>query len=162
MTSPPEPNESLASYIRRLRISTSLTQNELANRARIHLQSLGKIETGKTTRLNQKTLRGLAYALSIPVEYLSAVCKGVPVSTNRALKFCPRCWTPGTPPDPMWTEVRSLYCFACGNLLRSSCSTCNEPIMSLQFRFCPYCGQSYNPHSAPSTVTQTALAGGSQ
>lgn len=143
MASPPEPNESLASYIRRLRLSASLSQKELAVQARMHLQSLGKIETGKTRRLNQKTQRGLAYALSIPVEYLSAVCKGVPVSTNRALKFCPRCWTPGTPPDPMWTEVRSLYCFACGSLLRSSCSTCNEPIMSLQFRFCPYCGQSY-------------------
>ncbi|WP_228059576.1 hypothetical protein [Plectonema radiosum] len=27
--------------------------------------------------------------------------------------------------------------------MRDRCVSCNEPIMSLKFRFCPYCGQSY-------------------
>ena len=63
MASTPEPHESLADYLRRLRTASQMSQKELANRANIHLQSLGKIERGKTTRLNHKTLRGLAYAL---------------------------------------------------------------------------------------------------
>mgnify|MGYP001796281715 CR=1 FL=1 len=32
---------------------------------------------------------------------------------------------------------------ACGTSLRDRCGRCNEPIMSLKFRFSPYCGQSY-------------------
>ncbi len=38
--------------------------------AGIHLQSVGQLERGKTTKLNQKTKTGLARALSIPTEYL--------------------------------------------------------------------------------------------
>ncbi|MCC5603880.1 hypothetical protein LC586_33100 [Nostoc sp. CHAB 5714] len=31
----------------------------------------------------------------------------------------------------------------CGTALRNSCAKCNEPITSLKFRFCPYCGFPY-------------------
>ena len=49
----------------------------------------------------------------------------------------------GTTPDQMWTDLRSKYCFACGTGLRNRCISCNEPIMSLKFKFCPYCGANY-------------------
>lgn len=120
-----------------------MSQKELAERAGVHLQSVGKIERGQTTRLKQAPKSGLAHALGIPVEYLDAVCKGVAVDAIAALKFCPNCWSPGTPPDPMWTHPRSKYCFACGSQLRDRCGNCSEPIASLKFRFCPYCGNSY-------------------
>ncbi|MEH1836196.1 MAG: zinc ribbon domain-containing protein [Nostoc sp.] len=35
---------------------------------------------------------------------------------------------------------RSQFCFLCGTALGNSCTQCNEPITSLKFRFCPYCG----------------------
>ncbi|WP_228371306.1 zinc ribbon domain-containing protein [Trichormus azollae] len=85
----------------------------------------------------------MAAALPIPQEYLDAVVKQIPLETVTALKYCPQCWIPGTAPDPMWTSLRSKYCFAYGTSLRSRCRSCNEPIMLLTFRFCPYCGQSY-------------------
>jgi DNA-binding XRE family transcriptional regulator len=147
---PPTPQETLADYVRRVRTSLGLSQRELADKAGVHLQSVGKIERGQTTRLNQKPKSGLAYALGIPVEYLDAVCKGVAVEAIAALKFCPTCWTPGTSPDPMWTSTRSKYCFACGSTLCDRCSNCNEVIVSLKFRFCPYCGQSYKKEICPS------------
>ncbi|MBM0744075.1 hypothetical protein JOY44_21040 [Phormidium sp. CLA17] len=68
----------------------------------------------------------MAYALSITVEYVDAVCKGVAVDTIAALKFCPHCWVPGTPPDPMWTHPRSKHCFACGSQLRDRCASCRN------------------------------------
>jgi Double zinc ribbon len=74
---------------------------------------------------------------------LDAVVKKVPVATISALKFCPQCWTPGTTPDPMWTDLRSKYCFACATALRNRCVDCQEPILSLKFKFCPYCGAAY-------------------
>jgi len=145
----PATGETLAVYVRRVRMSLGLSQKELAEKAGIHLQSVGKIERGQTTRLNQKPKSGLAYALNIPVEYLDAVCKGIAVEAIASLKFCPTCWVPGTPPDPMWTSIRSKYCFACGNALRDRCGSCNEPIASLKFRFCPHCGKAYKDHLEP-------------
>lgn len=139
----PNPDETLANYVRRVRVSLGMSQKELAEKARIHLQSVGKIERGQTTRLKQVPKSGLAHALNVPVEYLDAVCKGVAVESIASLKFCPKCWILGTPPDPMWTSARSKYCFACGSELCDRCSNCNEAIGSLSFRFCPYCGQSY-------------------
>ena len=139
----PKPSEPLGRYIQRVRDSNSLTQLELSIKAGIHVQTIRKIESGTTSRLSQKGKSGLAAALGIPQEYLDAVVKQTPVSTYCALKFCPRCWTPGTTLDPMWTSLRSKYCFACGTTLRSRCGSCNEPIMSLKFKFCPYCGESY-------------------
>jgi hypothetical protein len=115
----------------------------LAHKAGIHIQSLGKIERGKTTKLNTKSQRGLAIALQVPSEYLDAVSRGVPVSTSDALKFCPQCWTPGTALEEFWLSPRSQFCFLCGTALRDSCANCNEPVMSLKFRFCPYCGFAY-------------------
>lgn len=139
----PSTGESLASYVRRIRAGLGLSQKELAERAGIHAQSVGKIERGQTKRLKQEPKRDLAHALSIPVDYLDAVCLGRSVDAITALKFCPQCWVPGTPPDPIWTTPRSKYCFACGTELCDRCSNCSELIDSLKFRFCPYCGKSY-------------------
>jgi len=51
----PKPGETLDSYIQRLRSGLHLSQQQLATRAGIHIQSMGKIERGQTQRLNQKT-----------------------------------------------------------------------------------------------------------
>lgn len=139
----PQLDESLADYVKRIRQELGMSQKALATKAGIHLQSLGKIERDKTSRLNQKTLRCLAYALEIPPEYLEAVTKGIPVSVASSVKFCPSCWTPGTLPHPMWTHAQAKFCFLCGTTLRYRCPSCNEPVVSLKFRFCPYCGSSY-------------------
>lgn len=65
----PQPGETLSCYIGRLRKDAQISQQQLATAAGIHLQSLGKLERGKTGKLNQKTKTGLAAALSIPIEY---------------------------------------------------------------------------------------------
>ncbi|MBW4511488.1 MAG: zinc ribbon domain-containing protein [Scytonematopsis contorta HA4267-MV1] len=139
----PSQSETLGRYIQRIREALSLTQLELSIKAGIHVQTIRKIESGATSRLSQKGKSGLAAALQLPQEYLDAVTKQTSVEVVSALKFCPRCWVPGTTLDPMWTSLRSKYCFACGTTLRDRCGSCNEPIMSLKFRFCPYCGESY-------------------
>lgn len=139
----PSLGESLAEYVRRVRTLMNMSQSELAHRAGIHLQSVGKIESGKTTRLSSKTRTGLSRALQISEEYLEAACKQVPVEAVQQLKICPNCWVPGTEVEPMWLNVRSKYCFACGTALRSSCGSCGEAIVSLKFRFCGFCGASY-------------------
>lgn len=141
----PQSGESLAAYVRRVRTELSMSQALLAQKAGIHLQSIGKIEKGLTTRLNSKSKAGLVRVLQIPEEYLEAVCKGVPVTAVQQLKICPNCWTPGSEAEPMWLHLRSKYCFACGTALRDRCGSCNEPILSLKFRFCPLCGTSYKP-----------------
>jgi DNA-binding XRE family transcriptional regulator len=135
--------ESLADYVRRLRFGLGLNQKELAAKADIHLQSLGKMERGQTAKLNHKTRNGLAYALGVPAEYLEAECKGLPVELSATLKFCPSCWVPGTAPDSLWMHIRAKYCFACATELRSRCVGCDEPILSLRHRFCPCCGIAY-------------------
>jgi DNA-binding XRE family transcriptional regulator len=61
-TNTPSVDESLAFYVQRMRKSLGLSQKELALKAGVHLQSIGKIERGKTTRLNQKMRSGLAIA----------------------------------------------------------------------------------------------------
>ncbi|MEH2391863.1 MAG: zinc ribbon domain-containing protein [Nostoc sp.] len=152
MDNTPQPQESLAEYVKRIRTSLSLSQTELALKAGIHLQSLGKIERGMTTKLNSKSQRGLAVALHVPSEYLDAVARGVPVSATDVLKFCPHCWQPGTTLEDIWLSPRSKFCFLCGTGLRNSCARCNEPITSVKFRFCPYCGFPYK-ESVNSGVT---------
>lgn len=139
----PKPTEPLGRYIQRVREELSLTQAELSQKAGVHVQTIRKIESGVTSRLNQKAKSGLAAAFSIPQEYLDAVVKQVPIERVTTLKFCPKCWIPGTNLDPMWTNLRSKFCFACGTVLRDKCVSCHEPILSLKFRFCPYCGESY-------------------
>jgi DNA-binding XRE family transcriptional regulator len=148
----PKPEESLEIYIQRIRCSLSLSQTELSKKAGVHVQTIRKIESGVTSRLNQKAKSGLSAALNIPQEYLDAVVKQIPVERITTLKFCPSCWTPGTTLDPMWTSVRSKYCFACGSKLRDRCVSCNEPILSLKFRFCPYCGESYKLQKGEESV----------
>lgn len=85
----PQPDETLAEYVWRLRIALGMSQAELAQKAGMHLQSIGKIEAGKTTRLNSKSSAGLSRALQVLEEYLDAVCKGVPVAAMQQLKICP-------------------------------------------------------------------------
>lgn len=79
MDNTPKPQESLALYVKRIRTSLGISQTELALKAGIHLQSLGKIERAMTTKLNSKSQRGLAYALQIPSEYLDAAVRGTPI-----------------------------------------------------------------------------------
>lgn len=143
--SPPQPDESLGDYVRRLRTHRNVSQSQLSQAAGVHRQTIGKIENGQTQRLTQRARKSLAFALSIPVSYLDAVGQGIPATVVSRLKFCPHCWVPGTAPEPMWTNPRSHYCFDCGTKLLNQCAQCKEPIMSLQFRFCPYCGSSYKP-----------------
>lgn len=139
----PRSGETLAEYVRRMRTALGMSQAELAQRAGMHLQSVGKIELGKTTRLNSKSLAGLSNALQVLAEYLEAAIKSIPVAAVQQLKICPRCWTPGNQAELMWLNPRSKYCFGCGGQLRDRCSYCNEPITSIKFRFCPFCGKAY-------------------
>lgn len=143
----PQPDETLDSYIRRLRKNAQISQQQLATVAGIHLQSLGKLERGKTTRLNQKTKAGLASALSIPTEYLEAICSGKPLPEVETCKFCPQCWTPGTDPDVVWTLYRAKYCLLCGSALRNHCISCGELLTSFKHKFCPHCGTPYRASS---------------
>ena len=85
----PQPGEPLDNYIQRLRNDLKMSQQQVASRAGIHLQSIGKIERGQTQRLSQKTKTGLATALSIPLEYLDAALCGQPVSVMEKKQFCP-------------------------------------------------------------------------
>jgi len=97
----------------------------------------------KTSSLNRKTKQGLAAALQIPSDYLDAVCRGMLVSPNQGIRFCPQCWQPGTSPDSIWLHSRAQYCYVCGTQLRERCVSCDEQIASLKHRFCPYCGTAY-------------------
>ncbi|MCC5602155.1 helix-turn-helix domain-containing protein [Nostoc favosum] len=119
MDNTPQPQETLALYVKRIRTSLSLSQNDLATKAGIHLQSLGKIERGMTTKLNSKSQRGLAIALQVPSEYLDAVIRGVPMSATDILKFCPHCWQPGTTLE----EIMLHLYLAISDLLRRSHGT---------------------------------------
>lgn len=139
----PQPTETLAEYIKRVRTFRKLSQQQVATTAGIHLQSLGKLERGKTNRLNQKTKKGLAISLSIPEEYLDAVCSGLPVEELQKKQFCSVCWTPGTKPDPVWTMPRAKHCLLCGTRLSSDCHKCHTLIASFSHRFCPQCGTPY-------------------
>lgn len=143
----PQPQESLENYIKRLRTRLSMSQQQLATAAGIHGQSLGKLERGKTLRLNQKTKKGLAIALNIPEEYLDAVVCGLPVEGVQKKQYCPRCWKGGTNPDPAWTLPRAKHCLLCGTQLRCSCMSCHEPIASFKHKFCPHCGTPYAQES---------------
>ena len=136
----PLPQEPLGEYIKRLRVKLKMSQNQLAVAAGIHLHSLGKIERGITTRLNHKTRRGLARALSIPSEYLEAICGGTEIQQAfTSIKFCPQCWTPGTPTEPIWNDIRSLHCFLCGFGLIDHCLKCGKSVTTFQHSYCPYC-----------------------
>jgi transcriptional regulator with XRE-family HTH domain len=122
----PRPGESLADYVVRIRKLVKMTQSELAQAAGIHSRSVGKIERGLTTKLNQKTLRGLAVALSVPLEFLEAKSKGKEVHLAQGVKFCQECWSPGNAADPMWSHVKAKFCYLCGTQLRASCANCGE------------------------------------
>jgi transcriptional regulator with XRE-family HTH domain len=141
----PADGETLSSYIKRLRQQLHFSQQELANRAGIHLQSLGKLERGTRQRLNQKTKTGLANVLDIPIEYLEAVSQGKTIDSLESKKFCPDCWIAGTPPDVIWTLHRARYCLICGAALRKNCLSCGEPITSFKHKYCPHCGTPYKP-----------------
>jgi transcriptional regulator with XRE-family HTH domain len=69
----PNASEPVGDYVKRMRLMIGLSQKELAAVAGIHLQSVGKIERGLTTKLSSHSKSGLANALQVPVEYLEAV-----------------------------------------------------------------------------------------
>ena len=147
----PLPQEKVGDYIKRLRVELKMSQNQLADSAGIHLHSLGKIERGITTRLSYKTRRGLARALSIPSEYLEAICNGSEIEQPfTSIKFCPQCWIPGTPTESIWNDIRSLYCFMCGHELISHCLKCGKSVTTFQHSYCPYCGFYYK-----NTITES-------
>ena len=145
----PKAQESLADYVTRQRQALGLSRQMVAQKAEIHLQSLGKIERGQTRSLNRHTLSRLSVALQVPVDYLEAVVRGQTDALGPSLKFCPQCWQPGTTPDPIWTDGRSQFCFLCGTSLQNCCAGCGEKLVSLTFRFCPFCGQPYHAPSPP-------------
>ncbi|WP_317623973.1 helix-turn-helix domain-containing protein [Oscillatoria nigro-viridis] len=120
------------------------SQQQLATAAGIHLQSLGKLERGKTTRLNEKTKKGLAVALNIPEEYLDAVVSGRTVEGLQQKRYCPCCFRANANPEPAWTLPRAKYCLLCGTQLLSNCISCFEPIASFKHKFCPHCGTPYS------------------
>jgi DNA-binding XRE family transcriptional regulator/ribosomal protein L32 len=120
-----------------------MTQFELAQAAGIHSRSIGKIERGLTTKLNQKTSRALAVALGVPQEFLEAVSKGQEVLLPQSVKFCHQCWSPGHAADPMWQNVKAKFCYLCGTPLQASCANCGELVVSTRHRFCPICGHPY-------------------
>lgn len=144
----PKPGESLAEYVKRRREELGYSQRQLASLSGTHIQTIGKIEGKDTTRLNAKTLTGLSRTFKIPVDYLDAVARGVPIETVQQIKICPSCWSGGSEADPIWLDRRSKYCFICGTELRSQCSRCGKAIESLKYRFCPYCGQPYKESGA--------------
>ena len=143
----PKAQESLADYVTRQRETLGLSRQRVAQKAQIHLQSLGKIERGQTSTLNRRTLSGLAIALQVQTDYLEAVARGQTEGLGPSLKFCPHCWKAGTAPDPLWTDARAQFCFLCGTALQKCCSSCGEKLVSLTFRFCPFCGQPYQAAS---------------
>ncbi|MBW4697949.1 MAG: zinc ribbon domain-containing protein [Aphanocapsa lilacina HA4352-LM1] len=139
----PQIGESLAHYVRRRRETLGLSQRELALKAAIHPQSVGKIERGQTTRLNLRTKKTLALALEIPAEHLEAAERGRPLPAGGILQFCPHCWEPGSEIDTLWLDPRAHYCYRCGTPLCDRCPNCQESVTSSKFRFCPYCGTGY-------------------
>lgn len=152
-TTAPQAKESLSEYVRRLRDSSGWSQQQLAEAAGIHLQSLGKIERGQTLSLNDKTRNGLAVSLKIPVEYLLAAERGEAPALLETLKLCPHCWVPGHSPDPLWLNPRAKFCCLCGTQLRDRCGECGEAIASFKHRFCPHCGKPYKPNQNEATPT---------
>lgn len=139
----PQADEPLGQYVQRLRRSLGLSQREAALKANIHPQSLGKLERGRTSRLNRHTQKGLAYALQIPEDYLEAAYRAESLPAKQTLKFCPKCWKAGMPPESAWLSPRAHYCFECGTQLRDRCVSCDTVIASLKHRFCPFCGTNY-------------------
>lgn len=65
VTCAPHPQESLCDYVRRLRQQRNWTQVQLSEAAGVHRQTIGKIESGDSHRLNRRVRKGLALALSI-------------------------------------------------------------------------------------------------
>lgn len=139
----PTAGEDLAAYIKRLRLERQWTQVFLATKAGLHPQSLRKLEREGLQRLNRKTKTGLARALDIPEDYLEAALRGVAVTEIQALKFCPRCWQPGTPLEQEWSSQRAVFCFTCGEKLCDRCLDCGAAFQSSSHRFCPHCGGFY-------------------
>ncbi|MBC8121033.1 MAG: zinc ribbon domain-containing protein [Gemmatimonadaceae bacterium] len=147
----PTTGEGLAAYIRRLRGLRKLTQAALAERAGVHLQTVRKIERGVTATLRPKARGGLARSLGVGIEYIEAAERGVEAVSLTGVKLCPNCWVPGTEPQPMWLDLRSHFCFACGTELLNRCIGCGEAIASWRFRFCPLCGKPYKGQSQATT-----------
>jgi|GEM_PF-4801466 len=62
----PQPEETLAQYVVRLRNRSKLSQIQVSQAAGIHRQSLGKIENGQTLRLNYPAASGRGIKVAFP------------------------------------------------------------------------------------------------
>ena len=140
----PKDGETLDVYVKRCRLALKLTQSAMARKININTQSLGKIESGKTQKLNRKTRLGLAEILNVSETCIDSICRGVAITSEESPKICPKCWSPGHSLEAMWLDKRANYCFLCGSALIDRCMQCEQPIPSLKFRFCGYCGHPYN------------------
>jgi hypothetical protein len=121
-----------------------MNKTELARRAKVHLTTILRLESGqvKGQKLKGLVLARIATALQVPVEYLRAAGSGTAIEAVQPSKICPRCWVPGTFPDTRWGFPDAKFCLCCGEGLVSTCA-CGEPIL-LRAKFCPECGSAYS------------------
>jgi len=134
----------LAEYCLGRREELGYSQAKLSELAGIkNLETIGRIERGKTTRLSSKTRSGLAKVFGVSEDYLDALIAGRSPIELETLKICPSCWQPGQIPERAWLDPRAKYCFICGGPLTDRCSNCGEPLSDIKHRFCPFCGTSY-------------------
>lgn len=136
--------EPLGEYVTRVRAARRMTKTELAQRAQVHITTILRLESGRVggQKVKHQVQARLAAALQVPVDYLRAAAKGLEVDELTSHQICPRCWTPGTPPDSRWGFADAKFCLCCGDRLLRSC-TCDEPIL-LRAKFCPECGKPYS------------------
>lgn len=134
----------LAKYCKARREELGYSQGKLSELAGIkNLDTIGRIERGKTTRLSSKTRSGLAKVFGVSEDYLNALIAGRSPVELKTLQICPRCWQPGNNPEEAWLDPRAKYCFICGGNLLDRCGNCGEPFSDIKHRFCPFCGTSY-------------------
>ena len=136
--------ELLSEYIRRIRELRGLSKSALAERTRIHVTSIQRLENGQTgiKKMRKDVQERLSTALQIPVEYIRAALKGEAVEVSQSNKVCLTCWTPGTAPDMRWSFSDAKFCLRCASALTDKCIYCSEPIL-LKGRFCHKCGKEY-------------------
>lgn len=72
-----------------MRTGLSVSQAELAQRVGIHLQSVGKMESGKTNRLNSKSLAGLPLSIADPTRVFRGSMSRSVSDSSAAIKNLP-------------------------------------------------------------------------
>jgi transcriptional regulator with XRE-family HTH domain len=136
--------ETLASYMKRIRELRGFTRTELANLAAVNVSTVARIEGGTTgaQKPRKEIQERLSAALQIPIEYLQAASREKSVEVLQTNKVCLSCWMPGKPPDSRWSMLDAKFCLRCGERLKDKCDQCSEPVL-LRARFCPQCGMPY-------------------